>query len=460
MRNTRKALTALQARARAGAAKVAHSRVVTSRTETPAAGDDSEDGAAPSASAELWLYGTVGGYWWGFDSDDVAAALRGLGDVDDILVRLHSFGGNAIEGIAVANLLANHPATVRIVVDGMAASAASMIALAGAELIMSPGSQLMVHDAWMWTAGNEAELRADADWIGKQSQNYAETYAHRASGTADSWRTIMRANDGDGTWYSAQETVDAGLADRVANIASTTPPPPMPDPVDPDDLELTAAAEWDTEVLLHPAGRAAWTTWRRSALERAVPSAPQPPNASAVGSTDTEGGTAVAFSDEQMTNLRATLGLPETADEAAIVAAVNAVVEDSMTDAPAPPAPAATTPPAGMSLVETAVLDELRAGAAAGREAQTTLRAQERDRTIDAAVRDGRITPARREHWATAYDADAEGTRTLLATLEPGLAVPVTEMGHAGAPESSQFTDAELDSLALELGLPKEALRG
>ena len=76
-----------------------------------------------------------------------------------------SSDGSAIEGIAIANLLANLPASVhvRIVVDGVAASAASMIALAGAELVMSPGSQLMVHDAWMVTAGNEAELRAEAE---------------------------------------------------------------------------------------------------------------------------------------------------------------------------------------------------------------------------------------------------------------------------------------------------------
>ena len=180
---SKRSLSALQARAKSAAPRQAQSRVIVTREVSTA-----EDGTQVAArSAELWLYGTVGGYWWGFDSDDVAGALRALGDVDELLVRLHSFGGSAIEGIAIANLLANLPASVhvRIVVDGVAASAASMIALAGAELVMSPGSQLMVHDAWMVTAGNEAELRAEADWIGKQSRNYAETYAHRAGGTAE-----------------------------------------------------------------------------------------------------------------------------------------------------------------------------------------------------------------------------------------------------------------------------------
>jgi len=150
---SRTALTALQARAKAASERTAHARVTTS-----------PHGGAESTSRELWLYGTVGGYWWGFDADDVAETLRGMGeDVDDILVRLHSFGGNAIEGIAIANLLANHPANVRVVVDGIAASAASVIALAGSELVMSPGSQMMVHDPWMLTVGNAAELRAEAD---------------------------------------------------------------------------------------------------------------------------------------------------------------------------------------------------------------------------------------------------------------------------------------------------------
>ncbi|HSV41495.1 MAG TPA: head maturation protease, ClpP-related [Nocardioidaceae bacterium] len=421
-------LNGLQARAKAASAKQANSRVVVSR----GANETNEDGTpATPASAELWLYGTVGGYWWGFDSDDVADALRALGDVDDLLVRLHSFGGSAIEGIAIANLLANHPANVRIVVDGLAASAASMIALAGAELIMSPGSQLMVHDAWMCTCGNAAELRAEADWIDKQSQNYAETYAHRAGNTAAHWREVMLANNGDGTWYSAQETVDAGLASRVENIASTQAPPPMPEPIDlDDDFDMAAAAEWDLEVLIHPAARAVWSSWRHST------GAPKPPSASAVGSITTpEGEFAMAFTPEQLTQMRKDLGLQADADEATIVAALSEAANSAEIVPPTPQVPE------GMVLVDSTVLTELREGAADGRTARTELNTQARDRDIDAAIAAGKTTPARREHWVKSYLADPEGTQALLASLEPGLAVPLNEVGHAIAPAENSADD-------------------
>lgn len=433
MSKPRTHLAALQARAKAASERRgAQARVVVSRPAAAAADDESDvEGSDAPVAAELWLYGTVGGYWWGFNSDDVAEALRQIGDVTDLTVRLNSYGGSAIDGIAIANLLANNPAKVRIVVDGIAASAATQIALAGEELIMSPGSQFMVHDAWTFASGNAAELRSMADWIDKQSRNYAETYAHRAGGTADEWRKRMLADNGDGTWYTAAETVAAGLASRVANIASTGTPPPMPDPVDLDgDDDLSgdvAAASYDFEILLDPAARAAWSNSRAAG-------APKPPAASASGSTTSRTGmeTAMAFTPEQLTQMRQDLGLAETADEATITAALTEALAEQA-DAPAPNTPEI---PEGMSLVDTAVLTDLRAGAQAGLEARTQQQAEARDSAIREALADGRIPPARREHYATAWDADPEGTRDLLASLAPGL-VPVTELGHAAAAERS-----------------------
>ena len=409
----------------------ASARVVVTTTPVaadPATADGEGDLATPAPSgrtAELWLYGTVGGYWWGFDSDAVAEALREMGDVTDITVRLHSFGGSAIEGIAIANLLANHPAAVRVVVDGIAASAATQIALCGSELIMSPGSQFMVHDVWTWTSGNAADLRAEADWVEKQSANYAETYAHRAGGTAAEWRARMIGPDGeDGTWYSAAETVAAGLADRVENIASTTPPPPMPDHEDlDDDGDYAAARAYDLEVLLDPAARAAWSQWRPGA-------APTPPVASASGSTQKKGA-AVDLNSQQIAALREQVGFAEDADADSIVAAV--------TEALGERADASTTTdvPEGMSLVSTEVLTELRQGAEDGRAARAEQRTAARDRSINDAVRTGRIAPSQREHFSSLYDADPAGTAALLNKLEPGL-VPLAEIGHDQANEADE----------------------
>lgn len=443
----------------AAAARSPHARVIAVPPPQAAAEDtdtaDGSDAPPTPTTAELWLYGTVGGYWWGFNSDDVADALRTLGDVDSITVRLHSFGGSAIDGIAIANLLANHPARVRVVVDGIAASAATQIALAGDELIMSPGTQFMVHDAWMYTAGNAAELRAEADWLDKQSANYAQTYAARAGGTEAEWRERMTADNGEGTWYTAAEAVEAGIANAVENIASTTVPPAMPDPEEFDDLDsdAAAAAAYDLEVLLAPAARAAMTRWHPASTH-------QPPAASAPGTTHTrtQKETAMAFTPEQLTQMRQDLGLAETADEATIVAALSEALAEQADDAPA----ATTTgTPEGTTLVSTEVLQTLQAQAREGAEARAQQRTESRDRAIEAAVAEGRIAPAQREHFTKLYDADATGTQALLAQLSPGL-VPVAEIGHDQPPaEGTHATvdDDALEAYAASMGLTAEDLR-
>ena len=419
------------------------------RTGLRAAVNDQGDGGS---HAELWLYGVVGGYWFGFNAKTVSDQLRGL-DVTSLTVRIHSPGGSVFEGIAIANLLRNHKAKVTVVVDGLAASSASIIALAGDDIVMSPGSQMMIHDAWTCVCGNEKELTQEAAFVGKQSVNLAEQYAARAGGTAESWRAVMTAEP-DGTWYTANEAVAAKLADRVGTIvAVTAAPEPPPDPLEEDDdvLEDRAAAAYLLDALqLHPAAMAAW---RPSG-------APTPPTASAGGSTETEGGSAVAFSDEQMTNLRETLGLAETADEAAILAAINAVVEESLEERPQAQTPKV---PEGMALVDAEVLKQIQTDAAAGRAAQQTLATQERDAAIDMALADGKIAATTRDKFVEAWDKDPASTKALLDALTPGL-VPTTPVGHDSEPaalgDGIEIDDAELEAFASGFGLTKEDLRG
>lgn len=400
--------------ARARAVGGASARVQAARAESPSGGD------APT-SAELWLYGVVGGWWFGFDSETVADALRGL-DVDQLTVRLHSPGGSQIEGIAIGNLLRNHKATVTMVVDGLAASAASVIALAGDEIVMSPGSQAMIHDVSLLTFGNAADLRSDADWLDGQSANYASIYADQAGGTPESWREAMLADGGGGTWYTAQEAVDAGLAHRVGTIQSTTPPPAVPEPDLGDEEEMSARAAWDLEVLVHPAARA---VWRESGYYKL-------PTASAGGSTPPEGAAVVDLNDEQIASLREQVGFAENADADTIVSAVTEALAERASD-DTPPAPQV---PEGMVLVEQDVWESTRTQASQGAAARQQQLDDHRDRTIDAAVADGRVTPARREHWATAWNADPTGTEELIGGLPKGL-VPVAEFGHSGEPETT-----------------------
>lgn len=153
----------------------------------------------------------------------------------------------------------------------------------------------------------------------------------------------------------------------------------------------------------------------------------------------------MAFTPEQLTTMRQELGLAETADEATIVAALS----EALGERAESPAASTAQVPEGMTLIETDVLNDLRTGAQAGREAQATLAREARERIITAAVSEGRITPARREHFAALYDADPDGTRDLLAALEPGLVVNTTESGHAGQAESNEDAAFEAAHAAL-----------
>lgn len=171
-----------------------------------------ENNAADADSTDVFVYDTVGG-WCGLYADDFVRDLRGVA-TKNINLRLNSPGGSVFEGIAIANAIRSHPANVTVYVDALAASIASVIALAGNKLIMQPQSQLMVHDASGGCHGNAAEMEYMRNLLDKQSDNIAAAYAAAAGGTTEEWRARMR----DETWYTAQEAVDAGLADEVMPI--------------------------------------------------------------------------------------------------------------------------------------------------------------------------------------------------------------------------------------------------
>lgn len=383
-----------------------------------------EPDAEGQTSAELWLYGVVGGYWWGFNDKTVADQLRGL-NVDHITVRLNSPGGDAIQGIAIGNLFRNHKATVTVVIDGLAASAASVIAIAADEVVMSPGSQMMVHDPWFFTMGNAKELRQDADFLDKQGANLASVYALRTGGTAEEWRTAMTAEP-DGTWYTADEAVSAKLADRVGTVVAIGAAPEPPDVGIDDAEDVAALAAWDLDVLITPAARAAWST-----------RAPKPPTASADGFTQPEGAAVVDLNDKQIASLREQVGFADNADADTIV---QATLEALSERSEAPPAPLQE----GMSMVDSAVLEQIKADATAGRAAQQTLADTERDRVINQALTDGKIAATSREKFVDSWNKNPEGTRALIDTLTPGL-VPTAELGHGDQPEKT--ADDELYAL-------------
>lgn len=439
-------MTKRQARVRTAAAIKADARLVLGVPAAMAAVDDAEplpEAAEGGTIGELWLYGAVGGWWWGFNAETVASALRAL-DVDTLYVRIHSPGGSAGDGVAISNLLRNHRANVVTVVDGLAASAASVIAIAGDEVVMCPGSQMMIHDASLWTGGNAAQLRRDADWIDKQSDNYAGVYAHKAGGTAAEWRAAMLANEGEGTWYSADEAVTAGLADSVGTrVAQGSPPVAPKDDLDENDAELMARIDHDLMLLereVHPAARAVWCGAAPKIPAASAAVSHNPPTASAGGNHPThEGSAAVAFTSEQLTTMRQELGLPETADEATIVAALSEALAEQ---AEAPAAPTASVPE-GHIVIPEARLADLETAARAGASAAETLHAREREEFLNANAT--KFAPANRAAWAKEYDRNPQGTREHFASAP--VIIPTAELGHAGDDKVLAEADATYAAL-------------
>lgn len=160
------------------------------------------------------LYGVIDSWGgiWGVSAAEFAEVLDGLpSDVKEIRLHINSPGGEVWEGIAICNLLRQHSARVVAVVDGLAASAASFIAVTANETVMGQNTQMMIHDGWGICIGNAKDMHDLGDLLDHLSDNIAAMYAAKAGGSTEDWRALMLAE----TWYSAEEAVEAGLADRV-----------------------------------------------------------------------------------------------------------------------------------------------------------------------------------------------------------------------------------------------------
>jgi ATP-dependent Clp endopeptidase proteolytic subunit ClpP len=167
-------------------------------------------------TAVVNIYDEIGG--WGVTASDFSKELQGV-TASTIELHLNSPGGDVFDGLAILNTLRQHDATVNVLIDGIAASAASFIAMAGQSVKMQPQSMLMIHDASGLVIGNSKDMQDMADLLNKTSDNIAAVYAQRAGGTVEDWRAAMLAE----TWYSDQEAVDAGLADEVVGSVQDNP---------------------------------------------------------------------------------------------------------------------------------------------------------------------------------------------------------------------------------------------
>jgi len=146
-------------------------------------------------------------------SETVAAVARFLASATGraVTITINSPGGSAIAGLAIYGQLRAYSGNVAIIVEGIAASAASLIAMGGNTISIHAGSFIMIHEAQAEVAGRASELREQAGTLDKVTQAFREAYVQRTGRTGAEVAAWMSTD----TWFSAEEAVDAGLADRV-----------------------------------------------------------------------------------------------------------------------------------------------------------------------------------------------------------------------------------------------------
>ena len=387
--------------------------------------------------SSLYLFDPIDSYGgdWGVSAKEFGEALDALpDDTTEIRLYINSPGGEVWDAMAIVNLLRRHPARVVAIVDGIAASAASVIAVTADETVMGVGSQMMIHDAWNIAIGDEADMLSMADRLGKSSDALARIYAQKAGGTVDEWRDLMRAE----TWFYGAEAVAAGLADRAEGGEPAVDDARAQFDLSPFRYQGRRSAPAPTSAALsrtrtYEDQARALSAYLRGDLDRDT--TPQTPVSSEPGNT-TRKETPVDHA-EFLTGLRDRLGVTDaSADEATILAAL----DESLQETTEP------TVPEGTVLLDQAAYDELRTQAADGAQARAVQITKDRDAIADAAVADGRISPANRAVWRARLDENQEGTSALLATLTPSKAVPVTTVGYTGG-EDDNTEDAAYSKL-------------
>lgn len=173
---------------------------------------------------EILLYGPIGPDFWEPENAITAKSVMSqLSEISgDVTVRISSGGGDVYEGVDIMQALKNHDGNVTVIVESLAASAASFIAVGGADrVLMRPSSEMMIHRAWSLVEGNADDARKALGDLERQDNKLAAIYAGKAGGELQDWLDAMSAE----TWYTAEEAVAAGLADGVITEKSEAPAP-------------------------------------------------------------------------------------------------------------------------------------------------------------------------------------------------------------------------------------------
>lgn len=366
-------------------------------------------------TAEILIYDEIDPFW-GVSAGDFANELNAL-EADEIVVGINSPGGIVFDGIAIMNALKRHPAKVIARIDGLAASAASFIAMAGDEIQTSKYAEMMIHEARGVVMGTADDFKEMRDLLIRHNESIASVYADRAGGDVKDWLKLMKNE----TWFTADEMVAAGLADSI---------------IEPAD-ESSAADEADSLknrfdlTVFNFAGRR---------------TAPAPEIRNQVRNDRPRKDADMATLKEQLAEK---YGLDPELDDDAFAAAVEAALP-----AEAPAAPAAAEADAqqlaafaeanGLAVVN---LDQWASTVAAAQQGATAFASMQRQNdegVVDGAIRAGKIRPVDRDQYLGLMEVDREKTTAILDAMAPGF-IPVQEVGHGMNPDPGASMSAPND---------------
>lgn len=371
-----------------------------------------KDLADGDTTAQIDIYDEID-WLWGVTSRDFRDQLKALPDsVNTIDLHINSPGGDVYEALAIMNTLRQHDAKVVTTIDGYAASSAGFIAVgASDELIVAENAEIMAHLPWAVMIGDADEMRKMADDLDRIGKNIASIFQARAGGKLDDWVAILTAE----TWWSAEEAVAAGIADKVLAAPKR-------------DAKNSARDRFNLSVFNH-AGRSAAPAPR---IPQAHNETPRNPEAEK-GKEPT-----VALSESALQKL----GLDADADETQINEAIEKFATPAEPAEPTIEEVAKVAAKFGQKLVNVANYDQMAATVADLEARRDEAIKAENETAITNALTSGRIDAASADTWRAELAKNREGTLSLLATLPANKAVPVDEIGHGVSREDSA-QDAE-----------------
>lgn len=377
------------------------------------------DGDKPKRGV-VHIYDEIGmSMFGGVDAGELVAEIEAL-DVEELEVRINSPGGYAFDGINIANAILRHKAKTTTYNDGLAASAASIVLLAGDEVIGSKYSQTMLHRSHAAILGGADDLRDAAKVLDKLDDSVADFYADRAGGESKEWSRAM----GRETWYNAEEALEAGLLTKVDESTKR------------EDTESAAAKALASASHLNfrfQGRQAAPAPLVRATTEKEAIVPISEKVAERLGlATDATDEDVLAKLDE----LAKTGEQPESEPQGDPQPQPQGDPQPQPQPQPQPDEGAVSQVAAaaaklGLAITLPEELAELKAGAEAGARAEAARLAAERESYVDKAIEAGKILPRNKAKVVALMALDDKGTRDTIDKLPNEAAVPLTELGHS-----------------------------